>query len=528
MFLSSEQRLALNKVEPFDEWEEFALFASHYFLLVAIKSQKGPLYSSQEYISRAKQVPNQGFANLAQQLPGGPMLFDLDFEALPKAMGQRRFGSTYQISSGLIGHHGGLGTQSRLASSDFYKLERYVGAEEPLPPQSIEARMCHTITHLFENDCLLVGGRTSPDRPLADCWLRNGGAWKRAQDLPKPLYRHCATSVELSIDESGVLIYGGKSDSGKISGDWFLWRGYDTWEKVEVYGTTIKPRFGAVMASTEMQRGILLGGMAEDGIICDEMLEWRISGIESRFHMEVKKVELSVPDLMGLSNAINRLGACLTNSIAGFLLTGGISRWLLPQKLDAICLRPFPSSSGDRNYTIVPSIVEYEVCGSRPLLIGHSAYNGGDSVALAGGGAVCFSFGTYWNHCIYSIQMGGRRAESIWSHVEARKLSPESNRPKEKNDASPGLSMSWGVTETAKSVTPRMRLEDSRDFERVVRISNPVVMEGMDLGPCITEWSLEALKVKVGANRPVSAQSHTLQSLSDTHRLWYMKLLIST
>src|ERR1700743_2248319 len=34
-FLSPEQRRVLEAIEPFDEWEEFALFASHYFLLLA-------------------------------------------------------------------------------------------------------------------------------------------------------------------------------------------------------------------------------------------------------------------------------------------------------------------------------------------------------------------------------------------------------------------------------------------------------------------------------------------------------------
>ena len=506
MFLSSEQRLALNEVEPFDEWEEFALFASHYFLLVAVKSPEGSLDSSREYISQAKLVLNQTSANLAEQFPSRPIHLDLDLEFLPRGQGQRRFGSTYQLSSGLIGHYGGLGPQSRLASSDFYKLKHYIETEEHLPPLSIEARMCHTIAKLGGNDSLLVGGRTSPDRALADCWLRDGGAWKRAQDLPTPLYRHCTTSVELRSGEQGVLIYGGKSDLGQITGDWFFWRGYRNWEKLEVYGTTIRPRFGAAMTSTKVQKGILLGGITEDGIICDEILEWRISGIESRFYIELKKLEFSGIGLLGLSNAVNRLGACLTKSRAGILLIGGISRYLLPQELDVVCLRLLPSSSGDGDCTVVPSVVEYEVRGSRPLLIGHSVYNGGDSVALAGGGAVCFSFGTYWNHCLYSIQMGGHRAESIWSHIEAGKLSSESQRLKENNDASPGFPVSCGVAETAKSVTPRMRLEESQNFEHVVGISNPVVMEGMYLGPCITEWSLEALKVKVGAKRPVSAQ----------------------
>ena len=34
-FVSHEERITLDKVEPFDEWEEFILFASHYFLVVA-------------------------------------------------------------------------------------------------------------------------------------------------------------------------------------------------------------------------------------------------------------------------------------------------------------------------------------------------------------------------------------------------------------------------------------------------------------------------------------------------------------
>lgn len=43
--VSVDQRLALNNMEPFDEWEEFVLFGSHYFLLIANRSslmQDGP------------------------------------------------------------------------------------------------------------------------------------------------------------------------------------------------------------------------------------------------------------------------------------------------------------------------------------------------------------------------------------------------------------------------------------------------------------------------------------------------------
>jgi len=505
-FLSSEQRLALNKIEPFDEWEEFALFASHYFLLVAVKGPEGTMNFSQSYVPRAEPVADLCFPSLAEHFAAGTMSLSLELEVLSKGQGQRRFGAAYQISPEVFGLHGGLGTQRRLESSDVFKLEHRVYDDKSLPPPSIEARMCHTMTSLKGTDCLLAGGRTSPDRALADCWLRrSGGAWERVEDLPIPLYRHCAAMVELNDGDQGVLIYGGKSNKGLISGDWILWRGHDDWEKLKIDGNNIEPRFGAVMASTAVQQGILLGGMAEDGTICVEMFEWKISDIETRPSIELKKHSFDVEPLSGIPNAIHRLGACLTWSYAGLMLIGGVSRYLLPQKHDVVCLFPNPSGSSESDFAkLKPSIVE---CGSRPLLVGHSVYAYQDSVALAGGGAVCFSFGTYWNQCIYTLKMGTHKSESRWSYDEGQKPNSGARTRHESNDALTSSTIPRILTETAMSITPRMHLEDSKGFKRVVDTSNPVVMEDMDLGPCVTEWSLEALKVKVGAQRLVGILS---------------------
>ncbi len=504
-FLNSEQRHALDKIEPFDEWEEFALFASHYFLLVAVKIPEGLTDSSQGYIPKPDAVADQSFSSLAKHFGGETISVKLGLEVLPKGHGQRRFGAAYQICPGVFGHHGGLGKQHRLESSDIYKLERYINTDEPLPPPSIEARMCHTMTNFRDTDCLLVGGRTSPDRALADCWLRHAGAWERVEDIPVPLYRHCATLVELSDSDEGVLVYGGKSDTGKLSGDWILWRGRDEWEKLEVHESTIEPRFGAAVASTGVQQGILLGGMAEDGTIYDEIWKWRISNIQTKPSIVLEKYDSDITSSSGVSNAIQRFGACLTWSSAGLLLIGGVSRFVLPQKLDTVCFFPCASGLGNCDFTnLNPSIVEYEIDGMRPLLVGHSVYAYQGSVALAGGGAVCFSFGTYWNQSIYTIQMGDHKPKFAWSYDQGQEPSFDAQRLRESNDASTKSTKTWVTTETAMSVTPRIKLEDSQGFKRMVEISNPVVMEDMDLGPCTTEWSLEALKVKVGAQRLVS------------------------
>ena len=510
-FLSPEQRIGLNDVEPFDEWEEFALFASHYFLLVAVKVPEDQTDSSLSYTSRGIAQSHQRSTILAEQSSVTPL--NLYSHVLPTGQGQRRFGSAYQISPGTFGHYGGLGTQRRLESSDVYRLENSTYEEELLLPRSIEARMCHTMTHLKGTDSLLVGGRTSPDRALRDCWLRRNGSWKRAEDLPLPLYRHCATSVELCDGDHGVLIYGGKSSTGKVSEVWMLWRGHDQWERLEVRGDNVKPRFGAVLAATGVQQGILLGGMTDDGTVCDEFLQWNISHDESRLYIEVEEREHYKRSLGGVSNTIHRLGACLTWSSAGLLLVGGVSRYLLPQKHDIVRLIPNPTSPGDIDLNnLEPSILECEVIGTRPLLVGHSIYNCEDSIALAGGGAVCFSFGTYWNQCIYTLGMSDLNAKAIWSHYQSQQRSADSQTPKEGKDTLKDSIMLR--TDTAMSVTPRMSLQDPREFKRIVEISNPIVMEGMVLGPCVMEWSLEALKFKVGAHRQVVVHEATDQHMS--------------
>ena len=515
IFLNSEQRRALNEIEPFDEWEEFALFASHYFLLVATKDSEGPVATSDGYMSKAKPPADQYSPGIAEQFTSGKILLNLSLEALPKGEGRRRFGAAYEISPEVIGHYGGLGVQSRLQSLDVYKLEDRDYDKESLPPRSIEARMCHTITNLKGTGSLLVGGRTSPEHALADTWLWRAGIWKRLEDLPTPLYRHCATSVELSDGDQGVLIYGGKSSSKRISGDWILWRSHDRWEKLEVHGSRIVPRFGAVIASTIMQQGILLGGMADDGTVCDEMWDWKVSDLETKPSIELRKHELHGLSWSDASNSIHRLGACLTWSSVGLLLIGGVSRYLLPQKLDIVCLARDSLRSGNCDFADVePSFIESEVHGPRPLLVGHSVHACKDSVALAGGGAVCFSFGTYWNQHIYSIQMGGPGKERTWTYDQGKQWRSDAKRFQGSNDELLNPHITGDLITIPMSVVPRVALKDSQEFERMVKTSSPVVMDNMDIGPCITEWSLEALKVKVGAHRPIVVHEATNQHMN--------------
>lgn len=87
-FLSPSQRMALDHIEPFDEWEEFALFASHYTFLIA---QTGALPSrrrrreseasiSSELSTRTAspmRYGNRKYSCFLSTVPGGLSLLNL-------------------------------------------------------------------------------------------------------------------------------------------------------------------------------------------------------------------------------------------------------------------------------------------------------------------------------------------------------------------------------------------------------------------------------------------------------------------
>ena len=73
----------------------------------------------------------------------------------------RRFGALFEVSPDCVGHQGGLGTQTRVSSSDLYG-----NPNSKLPTgleiTSVEPRMCHSISAVDTEASLMVGGRSSP------------------------------------------------------------------------------------------------------------------------------------------------------------------------------------------------------------------------------------------------------------------------------------------------------------------------------------------------------------------------------
>jgi tRNA wybutosine-synthesizing protein 4 len=299
-FLTSAQRIALDDVEPFDEWEEFSLFASHYFLLTANNA-----------VPRTHPFSVTFPHKQTESLHSEDIMAQMTYAGYQKSHGCRRFGASLPIRGvdrkrDLIGDFGGMGPKTRLSSYDTYVpslipdrlFHNFHSLEMP------SARMCHTITDLGDAGALLVGGRSSPDKGLTDCWLHHKwtNTWERVDDLPISRYRHSA----VAIGAGSVLIAGGKSNSRTILKDFSLWSRRRGWvecttniiaentaefrsrgfgahsdEEPAIFGGMLGV-FGTNSSNAQTVTGILAGGMAQDGLISENVWIWTLQGYDEK------------------------------------------------------------------------------------------------------------------------------------------------------------------------------------------------------------------------------------------------------
>ena len=382
----------VNKVEQFDEWEEFALFSSHYFLLEAVKSScVSTCDNGMRYI-----VKPQPFKSQPDNTPRVERL-TFPLTSSPNNGQERRFGAITSINQDTFGFHGGIGNKGRMANTDRYRLSSCEAQCErfPDPPFDTPARACHTVTRLPNGKDLLTGGRTSPDEALNGCWLRSSNGWKAVGDLPIPLYRHCATAVRVDIgdDHAGVLVFGGRTTNGVAVSRWFLWRETKGWE--ELYGHSLPknyeavgftPRFGATLATSHDRSGLLFGGMTELGVFYKYVWEWSIEvcGTDNLRILLRHREDIHITP---------RLGACIVGSPTGFLLIGGIFESSIPSGEDVLFITNNKRQEINSPREWMTNSVNLDFGSSRPLFVGHAAHWVGNQVLIIGGGAVCFSFG---------------------------------------------------------------------------------------------------------------------------------------
>jgi tRNA wybutosine-synthesizing protein 4 len=500
-FLTSSQRTSLDAVEQFDEWEEFALFASHYFLLLA-STNEGVLNGY------SRQTPS---CDLNTD-PSHPLMFLRYRPATFRS--QRRYAAVIPDSSKSLGVHGGLGSKSRLLSTDVYAISDSVKSPlRPVPPPEITARMCHTVTALRDSDCLLVGGRTAPTAALNDCWIRKDDVWRESHRLPSPRFRHCAARLRLSDGEDCVLVYGGKSEDGDILNDWLLWDARTRWQRLQVVGRAPPARFGASIGSIDDCSGILFGGMTQDGVVLDDFWTWTVSKRgDGSIIIDLIDQSARLQEATPLAKFVGRFGATANMTMYGLAIIGGIGvQGVLPADYEIMLLNTqelirCQSSNTPWTETVLSAIgLGQEFRGPRPLLIGHvSCGTSPTDVLILGGGAVCFSFGTFSNDGTWQLQDAASDSENPWDILHDATTPDRSTAESATTEAGPTPTPQESANIREIMQIPRRIIRSSAEFQEVLAQSRPVVITEADLGRCTEIWSKDYLTKTIGFDRKVS------------------------
>jgi tRNA wybutosine-synthesizing protein 4 len=144
----------------------------------------------------------------------------------------------------------------------------------------------------------------------------------------------------------------------------------------------------------------------------------------------------------------------------------------------------------------------------RPLLVGVTVADTGDSLIVMGGSAVCFSFGTFWNKGCFTLRMPGENVDPQsptsttkprtrpWRYMRTVVTAPSV----EYSEAPHQIS---AVNRQPISI-PRMRIASAEHFNQLLRAAQPVILEQAEIGSCTSRWTTGYLKEKVGSDREVS------------------------
>ena len=432
-------------------------------------------------------------------------------------MSLRRFGAAFALGQDTVAFHGGQGVQTRLSSLDVLARDTTEPNVQPCTAAPPQARICHTITSLDDTCALLVGGRASPSHALADCWLVSSGHWTQVGDLSPARFRH--SSVKVAIPSTGfegphddaVLTFGGKTSDARVLDEWALWTRGNGWITIPVDGPRPSARFGAAVTTMSTAQssggvicGMVTGGMGASGVVLQDLWSWELTVAP---HLQLKFTDCTTKIRSNTEIAtFGRFGANLVKVGDYLCLFGGISRHgIVSLQHDFLAL--WSSSADDRAIFNVVNPVLNLPHPTWPLLVGTTvAAVSGSETILAGGGAVCFSMGSFWNTGYFSLTLGAGKerpwtltvsqtAEEVAHGNQQRSSGPKGKRSMSRQEKRPALPRSSSVA--------RVRVESAEDFARILAASKPIIIEGLGIGPCKDLWTLEYLKEKVGTDREV-------------------------
>lgn len=364
--VSSEMRLRIEAIEPFDELEEFQLFCHHYIICHAVN------YTSFEFKNNYKFMESTLTPSLEYA--------EVQFEKVNSPI-SRKFGSSIidvSHNANLVIYTGGS-NPSRV--NETICIDSMNGEHEILktiinPP----ARMSHTCTMLRnKRSFVLIGGRKGPNDGLLDTWFFDCDSllWKRGPDLPEPRYRHSSCILE----DDKILVCGGKS-----SGKPFLLFNPSKQRYEECpgknYGINVPLVSAAIDYNIASHVGVIVGGSIDENFVSNCL--YVFTYIEGEINI-VKKIS---------DPLLQRYGAkIIFINDEEVLVVGGTSPEILLGDTTSIII---VNTKTDHIRSVK---IPQDIWQEYPLsLVGFEIQRLPNSeLFITGGGVTCYGFGSIWN-----------------------------------------------------------------------------------------------------------------------------------
>ncbi|KAF5116396.1 hypothetical protein DV454_001724 [Geotrichum candidum] len=471
--ITTEEKKFLDSVEAFDELEEFILFCQHYVILYASTSKTPSTLLNED----VEEFPT---------LKPAKESYTISSKSLNTTHKKFAAGCIYKNDSLL--QNGGFTTKRTsnnvLITSD--ESQKYTFEKEPF-----KERMCHSITRLGADKYILSGGRLAPNAGLNDAWILEDNKWTKTFDLPEPRSRHDS----FTSANGDVFIYGGNF---KAESQWLKFDLQSGWTPL-TQENAIPNLVGAAIAfNPATNSGFIFGGLKSDYFVNTRIYSFTINAGNVISNDITSKFDSAA--VISLA----RYGAkALFTDEASVIVAGGVSEHSLilgSESLLKINLTDF-SVEGNVADLIVPE------GSSLPLLSGFNVDKIDSDLVVYGGGAICFSFGAYWNDLtVLSLNKNEKKSDKFIALAKAPVVLEKPVTIK----ADKAKSIMRGYKKVKVKPVPRVSLDSIKDFDAfmndIYSKQTPVVIEKVNVGASLSKWKDPKYLINaVGSDRKIVA-----------------------
>lgn len=379
------EKLKIENLEPFDEYEEWHQKCSHYFILTA---SRGSL--------TAHEILPQPVSPLAiTSLSFSPV--SLPLRTVPVHIEGLGMGSvslwpnvillTGGSSRGGRGAHAGL----LMKNKEDWKCK--------VVSSDLGVRLYHTVSAIPGKAAIVLGGRTSPLNPVKSIYKLTMDTCSSLDFESKednmifkveevvcggkpsvPRWRHTMTLLHhKGKGKDYLFVFGGKDQSQEVLGDGsFMDLNQNLWTEVALEGAAPEARFSH--SACPYQGGVVIfGGLSKKGLPLGDTTLLRST--ESGFSWE--QLDIKPPPVARYSHSAHVIGDNL-------LVVGGVWLYSHVPGVAVINLNTQSSMEYHLDTTTVPwPLMLHSFCSELT--------SSKEELVLIGGGGNCFSFGTHLN-----------------------------------------------------------------------------------------------------------------------------------